>query len=91
MHGLCRLEKFLQERKDPDPSRGGTRGYPTWFRKQMLQLVALGVKMPKRLQRSVRRWKKRPTAYEMTGNKARRGMTGHHCFSTCYFEEGIHT
>jgi hypothetical protein len=65
--GITRL--LEQTRKDlPHPSRGGTRGYPVWYRVDQLgrwlnnEPMAVDMK-------SIYRWAARIDPHRMTGNK----------------------
>ncbi len=89
-HGLPREERVTREgaAEAPDPSRGGSRGFPTWFRRRMVAQTIAGQPAPKSMKRSVTRWKnERLVPYEMTGNKSRRGMPGHHRFLLAIFKK----
>ena len=87
-HGIAREERVPRQDNPPNPKRGGARGYPPWFRDKMLHLHSIGVAIPKEQRRSVRRWKnQRKEPYEMTGNKATRGMDGHHRFLLAIFKK----
>ncbi|KAL7518086.1 hypothetical protein ACHAWF_000174 [Thalassiosira exigua] len=87
-HGMSRKERVLRDKNPPDPSRGGTRRYPTWYRVRMIELQKIGAEIPKVLERSLRRWKnKRLEPFEMTGNKSTKGMNGHHRFLLAYFKK----
>ena len=79
--GLTR--ELEQERTDlpPDPSRGGTRGYPVWFRRRVLAFAALhgheaaatnhGCSI-----RSIYNWENRIEPHRMTGGYQREALTG---------------
>lgn len=87
-HGIPRETKVIRDVVAPHPKKqGGTRGYPKWFRIDAIKLKELGI-APKHLHRSIRRWKnERIDAYEPTGNKAQRGMTGHHRLLLALFKK----
>ena len=74
----------------PHPSKGGSRGYPVWYRRRIRVMKEVGERIPKALlpsRSTVYRWKKRETPYAMTGNKKRRGMPGHHRFLLAVFKK----
>lgn len=88
--GMLREERVIRRRNAPDPSRGGSRGFPKWYKLKVLELAKNGVKPEEHKlasKSSVRRWKIRPDAYEMTGNKPRQGMHGHHRFLLAVFKK----
>ncbi|KAL7549569.1 hypothetical protein ACHAWF_016029 [Thalassiosira exigua] len=85
---MPRKERVLRDKNPPDFSRGGTRGYPIWYRVRMIELQKIGAEIPEVLERSLRRWKnKRLEPFEMTGNKSTKGMNGHHRFLLAYFKK----
>lgn len=91
-HGIPREEGVLRDgaAEAPHPSRGGSRGYPPWYRDRMIMMKKLGQYIPKCFcsDRSIRRWvKKGVIPKEMTGNKAKRGMSGHHRFLLALFKK----
>ena len=88
-HGIPREECVSRDgaAEAPDPSRGGSRGYPVWYRSRMIKMWEMGQDVPEGLTRSIRRWKKRLIPYEITGNKATQGLPGHHRFLPTIFNK----
>lgn len=64
-----------QRRVPPHPSRGGTRGFPEWYRDEQLQrhqnheLVDVSAS-------SISRWYRRRDRYRCTGNRDRTQLVG---------------
>lgn len=71
----------------PDPSRGGSRGYPINTRQQLLALDAAGVDLPSQYRSSIFRWKRRLIPYQMTGNKASQQMDGESRLILVFFKK----
>ena len=79
--GLSR--ELQQARTDipPDPSIGGTRGYPPWFRIRAIAAANVIGEDQASIQygcsaRSIRRWRNRLDPYRMTGGVEREALTG---------------
>jgi len=53
----------------------------------MVKMWKMGLAVPKSLLRSIRRWNKRLIPYQMTGNKACRGLSGHHRLLLALFKK----
>ena len=88
--GLPREKGVPREDKTPDPRKGGSRGYPPWYKKRLISMWENGEAVPKCLdvsRSSKYRWKNRGDAYEMTGNKNIKGMPGHHRFLLAIFKK----
>ena len=65
----------------PDPSRGGTRGYPVWFRMRVLATAAMigneaAAQQWGCCERSVYNWLYRLEPYRMTGGVEKSAITG---------------
>ena len=65
----------------PDPSRGGTRGYPVWFRMRVLATAAMigneaAAQQWGCCERSVYNWLDRLEPYRMTGGVEKSAITG---------------
>ena len=81
--GLSR--ELQQDRTDlpPDPSIGGTRGYPLWFRMRVLSTAAdMGVEAAAEqwgccLKSIYSNWQERVQPYRMTGGAERSVITGY--------------
>lgn len=68
----------------PHPSRGGSRGYPVWFRQQQLALHAQG--LPTTASgASINRWQTRLEPHRMTGNKQSEALVGLDQFILCIY------
>ena len=68
----------------PHPSRGGTRGYPTWFRVHELQQHAQGLPTVASAP-SLHRWRNRLNPHRMTGNKEAETLVGYDQFLLCLY------
>lgn len=77
----------LTQAEVPDPSKGGSRGYPVSTRQQLLALEADGVELPARLRSSIHRWKQRLIPFVMTGNKASQKMDGESRLILVFFKK----
>jgi len=66
-----------QERRNlPFPGRGGSRGYPQWFRQVEVDGRRMGRDPIAASTRSVIRWEHRIHPYRMTGNTSRKKLVG---------------
>lgn len=83
--GLARLEQ-VPRRPHADPSRGGARGYPEWFRNEQVALAAAG--LPTRVSpASISRWRNNGTArMRMTGNADSESLVGVDQYWLCYYK-----
>ena len=68
----------------PHPSRGGTRGYPVWFRSLELLRHAQGLPIVSSVA-SVHRWQNRLEPFRMTGNKEAQTLVGYDQFLLCLY------
>ena len=71
-----------QRTQQPAPSRGGTSGYPEFFRGQDLIRAANGDATVASAS-SVRRWIQRIQPHRMTGNRSRRSLVGYDQLLLC--------
>jgi hypothetical protein len=78
--GLSRQLQVDKTNLPPDPSRGGARGFPLWFRQQAIVMYHVhgegGIQNLGCYMQSVRRWLLRDVPYRMTGGKQREALTG---------------
>lgn len=90
-HGISRELKVFREGETevPHPSKGGSRGFPTWYKDKVVEMKKLGLDVAHLAsERSVRRWKnERIIAYTMTGNKGTSGLPGHHRLLLALFKK----
>ena len=72
--GLDREEQ-VSRASLPNPSLGGSRGYPVWFRREELQKRANGevTEVP---EITLDRWEERLIPYKMTGNRPTQQVVG---------------
>lgn len=72
------LTRELEETRAriPDPSRGGTRGYPIAQRAREIDRVIAGEQPAFASMRSINRWNHRLEPYRMTGNKQKESLCG---------------
>ena len=87
--GLSRQLQVDRTDLPPDPSRGGQRGFPLWFRQQAITMYHThgedGIQNLGCSMRSVRRWLLRDAPYRMTGGKQREALTGVDQLLLCTF------
>ena len=74
--GLCRELQTTRSKNNPEPSKGGTRGYPVWFRQRVLAYAGFhGVRAAAEhwgcCEKSVRNWQERVIPFRMTGGMQR--------------------
>ena len=74
----------VQRRVNPDPSRGGARGYDVHFRDYQLEQHANGEEVKASL-RSIQRWKKRIIPHEMTGNVRENAIPGRYILEVALY------
>lgn len=71
----------------PDPSRGGSAGYPVALRKILVNMYQSGNYVPDSIKRSIQRWIKDGVfPKRQTGNKRNRNPTGEHLFLLAFFK-----
>ena len=71
----------------PDPSNGGSSGYPFPLRKILVNLYQEGSQVPKSMVRSIQRWIKDGVEPKtQTGNKRKTVITGEHLFLLALFQ-----
>ena len=69
------------------PGRGGSEGYPIWYRQMMIDLYEGGHAVPKRLVRSIQRWRKHgPIPLRKTGNRSTATLDGFHLLLLVMFK-----
>jgi hypothetical protein len=90
--GMSRELQVPRDVFDADPSRGGSRGYPLWYRIQVLQhatvhgtAAAAAQFTPGPCQKTIEAWMERPIAYEMTGGRERSSIVGLDQLLLCIF------
>lgn len=79
--GLHRELRVVRDTHDSDPSRGGSKGYPLWFRLdciERVQNVGLEGAAPnlKPCLKTLENWMGRITPYEMIGGRERTALVG---------------
>jgi len=79
--GLSRELEVNRTNLPPDPSIGGSAGYPVWFRDRVLNIVNVhgpvaAVNQCGISERSIRRWQDRLIPYRMTGGTERQALVG---------------
>ena len=77
--GLSRELEVTRSKNNPEPSKGGTRGYPVWFRQRVLAHAAFnGVRAAAEhfgcCEKSVRNWQQRLLPFRMTGGNERESI-----------------
>ena len=75
--GLSRITKLTRDTFDADPSRGGSRGYPLWYRLLAIEASQIhgteyAARRFKPSKQTLSNWLDRAEPYEMTGNKRRK-------------------
>ena len=73
--GLPRRLQQFRERVEPDPSGGGSTGYPLWFRILQLQKFEAGEPIDVCLA-TIYNWRQRLLAFHQTGNRDRTQLVG---------------
>jgi len=68
----------------PDPSRGGSRGYPVWLRREMILQAANGQPTVAHYS-SIHRWEVGILSKRMTGNKEKETITGFDHFLLAFY------
>ena len=90
-HGIEKESKREREgiiSDEPNPSQGGSRGYPHSERIRMLEMWERDQSSVSRSMLSIiRRWGKRPIPYKMTGGKKSQAISGHHRFLLSLFRK----
>lgn len=88
------LSRELHVRRDdnpPDPSRGGSRGFPLWYRQNVLNMVQnLGsvraaADASNVSQATIYQWQNRVEPYRMTGGREREALVGKDQFLMAQF------
>ena len=85
--GLSRELEVPRDQFDADPSRGGSRGYPLWYRIEVLEYanihgVAAAATRFTPCQRTIELWMERPIPYEMAGGASVQVLLG---LTSCCF------
>ena len=77
--GISRVEGVPRDdRLNPHPSCGGTRGYPIVFCQKLIFDYQNGRPVLCSMVRSIQRWLHRVVPFRMTGNIPQRGLCGEH-------------
>lgn len=79
--GFSRELQVERDHHAADPSRGGSAGYPLWYRIRVLNTVALhgierAVQVHQPCRETIYNWLERIVPYEQTGNKEREAIVG---------------
>ena len=88
--GLSRELEVPRDRFDANPSRGGSRGYPLWYRIEVLEYAnvhgaAVAATRFTPCQRTIEGWMERPIPYEMAGGRERSSLVGVDQMMLCIF------
>jgi len=82
--GFSRELQQDRTKEAPHPSRGGSKGYEPWFRREEIQRAANGDPTTAS-GRSINRWKVEVTPRQQTGNKSCSVLVGRDQFYLCLF------